>query len=78
MNFGEIIIPLKDDNQGLIALTHNLVFHSKTKYINIQYHYICNKVASWRIELSYVPTDEMIANDLTKALIYVKFYRFVK
>ncbi len=73
----EIIMPLKGDNQGSIALIHNPVFHSRTKHINIQHHYIRDEVASKRIELSYVPTEKMIADGLTKALTYVKFLRFV-
>lgn len=72
-----IVIPLKSDNQGSIALTHNSVFHSRTKHINIQHHYIRDEVAARRVELSYVPTDQMIANGLTKALTLVKFHGFI-
>lgn len=73
-----MIIPLKGDNQGSIALAHNLVFHSRTKHIDIQHHYIRDEVASKRIELSYVPMNEMIADGLTKALTHVKFHGFVE
>lgn len=75
---GEIVIPLKGDNQGSIALAHNPVFHSRTKHIDIQHNYIRDEVASKRIELSYVPTDKMIAYGLTKALTHVKFHRFIE
>lgn len=71
-------IPLKGDNQGSIALAHNPVFHSRTKLIDIQHHYIRNEVASQRIELSYVSTEEMIADGLTKALTHAKFHRFIE
>lgn len=30
-----IFIPLKNNNQGSIALAHNPVFHSRTQYINV-------------------------------------------
>lgn len=72
-----IVIPLKGDNQGPIALAHNPVFHSRTNHIDIQHHYIRDEVASKRIELSYVPTDQMIADGLTKALTHVKFHGFI-
>ncbi len=36
---------LKGDNQGSIALAHNPVFHARTKHIDIQHHYIHDKVA---------------------------------
>lgn len=75
---GEIVIPLRGDNQGLIALAHNPVFHSKTKHIDIQHHYIRDEVTSKRIELSYVPTDQIIADGLTKALTHVKCHRFIE
>lgn len=74
----QMIIPLKGDNKGSIALAHNPVFHSRTKHIDIQLHYIRDEIESRRIELSYVPTEEMIADGLTKALTHVKFHRFIK
>lgn len=73
-----IVIPLKGDNQGSIALAHNPVFHSRTKHIDIQQHYIRDEVASKRIELSYVPTGQMIADGLTKALTHVEFHGFIE
>ncbi len=73
----EIVVPLKGDNQGSVALAHNPVFHSRTKHIDIQHHYIRNEVEAGRIELSYVPADQMIADGLTKALTRVKFHGFI-
>lgn len=72
-----IIIPLKGDNQGSIALAHNPVFHSRTKHIDIQHNYIRDEVVSKRIKISYVPTDQMIADGLTKALTHIKFHGFI-
>lgn len=71
-------LSLKGDNQGSIALAHNPVFHARTKHIDIQHHYIRNEVASGRIDLQYVPTSEIIADGLTKALTQAKFHIFVK
>ena len=73
-----ITIPLKGDNQGSTALAHNPVFHSRTNHIDIQHHYIRDEVASKRIEFSYVPTEQMIADGLTKALTHVKFHGFIE
>ena len=75
---GNIVISLKGDNQELIVLAYNPVFHSRTKHLNIQHYYICNKIASQKIQLSYVPREEIITDSLTKALIYIKFHRFIK
>lgn len=74
----QIAISLKSDNQGSIALVHNPVFHLRTKHIDIKHHYIRNEVASKKIELSYVLTDQIIADGLTKALTHVKFQDFIK
>ena len=71
-------IPLKGDNQSSISLVHNPVYHARTKHIDIQHHYIRDEVAAKRIELSYVPTAEMIADGLTKPLTHVKFHGFVQ
>ena len=73
-----IVIPLKGDNRGSIVLAHNPVFHSRTKHIDIQHHYIRDEVGAKRIELSYVSTEEMIADGLTKALTHVKFHNFIE
>lgn len=69
---------LKGDNQGSIALAHNPVFHARTKHVDIQHHYIRDEVAAKKIELSYIPTNEMIADGLTKPLTHVKFHGFVQ
>lgn len=73
-----IIISLKDINQGSIALAHNLVFYLRIKNINIQHNYICDKVVSKKIDLSYILINQMIANSFTKALTHMKFYDLIK
>lgn len=78
MRVSYIVIVLKGDNQGSIALIHNLVFYSKTKQINIEHHYIRNEFASQKIQLSYIPIEEIIVDGLTKALTYVKFHHSVE
>ena len=57
-----------EDNQGAIALANNPEFHARTKHIDIQYHYVREKVQSGEIDLVYCPTAEMVADQLTKAL----------
>lgn len=71
------IVLLKSNNQSSFPVAYNLVFYVKTKDINMQYHYICDKVAAKKIELIYISTDKVIANGLTKLLIHARFYIFV-
>jgi len=56
------------DNQGCIALEKNPMHHSRTKHIDVQHHFICEKVESEVINLKYCPTEHMKADVLTKAL----------
>ena len=56
------------DNQGSIALAKNPVFHDRSKHINIQYHFTRDLVKDKRISLNYIPTKEMSADLLMKAL----------
>ena len=65
------------DNQGCIALAKNPVYHSRTKHIDIKFHFLREKVASEVIALEYKPTEEMIADGLTKALPRDKHAKFI-
>jgi hypothetical protein len=56
------------DNQGAIALTKNPVFHNRSKHIDVQYHYIREKVADGELQIEFIPTADMVADALTKAL----------
>src|SRR5271163_474887 len=65
-----------EDNQSSIALAKNPVHHARTKHIDIQHHFIREKVDSKEIELIYLPTDDMHADTLTKPLPFPKFAKF--
>jgi hypothetical protein len=56
------------DNQGCVALAKNPTHHSRTKHIDIQHHFIREKLESGEIGLKYCPTQDMVADVLTKAL----------
>src|SRR5271163_2545553 len=56
------------DNQSAIALAHNPEHHARTKHIDIQYHFVRNCVEDGTTRLEYCPTEDMVADGLTKAL----------
>jgi len=56
------------DNQGCIALAKNPTHYSRTKHIDIQHHFIREKLESGEIGLKYCPTPDMVVDVLTKAL----------
>ena len=59
---------IHEDNQGTIAMSRNPVLHKRTKHINIKYHFVREKTQDGTIELKYCPTNEMVADILTKPL----------
>ena len=56
------------DNQGAIALAHNPEHRIRTKHIDIQYHFVRNCVEDGTTRLEYCPTEDMVADGLTKTL----------
>jgi len=56
------------DNQDAIALIKNSIHFIHTKYIDIQHHFICEKVEHGVIEMKYVSTQCIITDVLTKTL----------
>ena len=65
-----------EDNQAAIAISQNSQSHTKMKHIDIRYHYVREKVLDNTIEIRYCPTNDMLADVLTKGLTYDKFKRF--
>lgn len=66
------------DNQGAIALAKNPQFHSRTKHIAIQHHFVREKQAEGKVDLQYIPTEQQVADGLTKALPKDRFIVFRK
>jgi hypothetical protein len=66
------------DNQGCIALAKNPTHHSRTKHIDVQHHFIREKLESEEIRLEYCPTEDMVADVLTKALAKDRHQRLAK
>ena len=64
---------INEDNQGVIALSKHPTSHSRTKHIDIRYHYIRQEINDKRIQVVYCSTDKMIADILTKGLGKPKF-----
>lgn len=67
------MMELKGNNNEAIALIKNRQVNERSKHIDIVYHYIRGLQQQGKINVSYVPTDLMIADDLTKPLTKLKF-----
>jgi len=59
---------LFSDNQSAIALAKNPVSHARAKHINLRHHFIREAIQDKVIWVQYIPTAEMTADSLTKAL----------
>lgn len=64
-----------EDNQGCIAMSENAISHRRTKHIAIRYHFIRERVESGEVKLCYVPTEQQLADLLTKPLGRVQVIR---
>ncbi|GKD46452.1 retrovirus-related pol polyprotein from transposon TNT 1-94 [Tanacetum coccineum] len=61
-------IPMYSDNKRAIALCYNNVQHSRSKHIDIRFHFIKEHVENGVIELYFVNTEYQLADIFTKAL----------
>jgi hypothetical protein len=64
------------DNQGIISIIKMGASNRRTKYINIRYYYFREYIKQDIIDLYYIPTSEILANNFIKALSRLKFATF--
>ena len=62
----EQVTLIMEDNQAAICIARNPVTHTRTKHIDIRYHYVREALAEGTIDLQYCPTEIMVADILTK------------
>ncbi|GKB53769.1 hypothetical protein Tco_0904522, partial [Tanacetum coccineum] len=65
------------DNESTICIVKNLVFHSKTKNIEIRHHYISDSYEKKLIQVIKIHTDQNIADLLTKAFDASRTQRYL-
>ncbi|GJR71056.1 hypothetical protein Tco_0083421 [Tanacetum coccineum] len=61
-------IPIMYDNKRAIDLSKNPMQHSHTKHIEIRHHFLCDNVQKGNISIEKVPSEDNIADILTKLL----------
>ena len=66
-------VPLLCDNMSAIQIAHNSVQHNKMKHIEIRHHFIRDHVTRGDIDLSYVGTQDQLADIFTKPLDEARF-----
>ena len=79
MLFKDIKIPLFTvptiwcGNVGALALASNPVYHARTKHIEVDYHFVHEKVINRDIAIKFISTADQIADVFTKGLSFARF-----
>ena len=65
------------DNQAVISISHNPIHHDSTKHVEVDRHFIKEKIDDRTISVTYVPTTQQTMDILTKALFKSMFEKMV-
>ena len=65
-------MPIFSDNQSAIHLDTNLVYHSKTKHIDVKYHFVRQAIGESGEDLKKVHTQENCVDMFTKPMLLEK------
>ena len=61
------------DSRSVIHLGKNSTFHSRSKHIDVRYHWIRDALDAKLLELAKIHTNDNDADMMTKALLRGKF-----
>lgn len=61
------------DNKATISIAHNPVHHDRTKHVEVDRHFIKEKLDEGMVNLNYIPTRQQAADILTKGLPRTSF-----
>ena len=64
-----------EDNQGAIEISKNARFNNRTKHIDVRFHFIREKVSTNEVRVIYLPTEDMLADIMSKGLSKKRFQR---
>lgn len=56
------------DNKAATSIAHNPVLHDRTKHVEVDKHFITEKLEKWLICMPYIPTTQKVVDVLTKGV----------
>jgi hypothetical protein len=64
------------DNLGATYLSANPIFHARTKHIEIDFHFVRERVANNLLAIHFISSNDQVADGFTKALPVKKLDEF--
>jgi histone deacetylase 1/2 len=64
------------DNVGAKYLSANPIFHARTKHIEIDFHFVRERVAQKLLDIRFIASGDQVADGFTKALLVTKLIQF--
>ena len=64
------------DNLSVVLLSHNPILHARTKHIELDLHFVREKVMANKLKIQHVPAAAQLADILTKPLSTAVFQQF--
>jgi histone deacetylase 1/2 len=64
------------DNLGATYLSANPIFHARTKHVEVDYHFVRDRVAKKEIAVRFISSQDQLVDVLTKPLPHTSFTYF--
>lgn len=61
------------DNLSAIYLTASLIFHARTKHVEVDFHFVHERVARKELGVRFISSEDQTADILTKGLSSMRF-----
>jgi hypothetical protein len=64
------------DNMGAKYLASNLVFHGRMKHVEVDYHFVRDRVVKKLLDVRFISSNDQVADGFTKVLPQKKLLEF--